>query len=187
MSYERYNLNEKQEKKMREVKLNLGCGKNIREGWVNVDKFAFQEVDIIHDLNSIPYPFKDESVDHILLSHVLEHLNNPPEVLIECHHILKVGGILEVKVPHKNSHTAYSLYHKHRFVETTLRVLEAKKAFNIVSVNVKRLIPTPFGYIRGFNIFKNYRDSHICIGVGIKHEIHWILKKTNSEAEMLGV
>ena len=172
---------------MKDVKLNLGCGKSIQKGWMNVDKFMFRGVNMIYDLNIIPWPFKDESVDHILLSHVLEHLNNPSEILIESHRILKVTGVLEVKVPHKDSYSAYSLYHKHYFVETTLGVLEAKKAFDIASVDVKRLIPTPFGRIRGFNIFKNYRGGYLSIGVGIKHEIHWVLKKTNSGTVLLGV
>ena len=34
------------------MKLNLGCGSKIYEGYVNVDKFDFYNVDIKHDLEN---------------------------------------------------------------------------------------------------------------------------------------
>jgi SAM-dependent methyltransferase len=81
-------------------KLNLGCGIDYKEGFVNVDFHSHIQIDVQHDLNSIPYPFADGEFDFILASHVLEHLDRPFVVMQELHRILKKDGILQVKVPH---------------------------------------------------------------------------------------
>ena len=54
------------------LKLNLGCGQHHREGYINVDKYG--SPDILHDLETFPWPWRDNSVKEILLYHVLEHL-----------------------------------------------------------------------------------------------------------------
>ena len=46
------------------MKLNLGCGKNIKEGYINIDKVK-EGADIIHDLEVYPYPFEDNKFDQI--------------------------------------------------------------------------------------------------------------------------
>jgi len=48
-------------------KLNLGCGTDIWEGYLNVDIVPFQGVDMVWDLNETPLPFKDDSFSEILL------------------------------------------------------------------------------------------------------------------------
>jgi ubiquinone/menaquinone biosynthesis C-methylase UbiE len=70
------------------------------EGYVNVDWSADAQPDIVHDLNSLPLPFSDNSVDEVYMSHCLEHLERPFNVMRDIHRILKPGGIADIRVPH---------------------------------------------------------------------------------------
>ena len=58
-----------------ELKLNIGCGNDIREGYINVDHIPLEGVDIVHDINSIPLPFEEESVSLVVCLDTLEHVN----------------------------------------------------------------------------------------------------------------
>lgn len=81
-------------------KLNLGCGAFKEEDAINVDINPSVNPDVIHDLDTIPYPFECDYFDVIKANHVLEHLNAPFEVMKELYRILKPGGVLIIKVPH---------------------------------------------------------------------------------------
>ncbi len=81
-------------------KLNLGCGEDKKEGYINVDWSPLVKPDVVHDLNTIPYPFDDHSVDSIEAFHVLEHLEKPFAIMKEFHRILVPGGQLHLKLPH---------------------------------------------------------------------------------------
>lgn len=81
-------------------KLNLGCGEDKKQGYVNIDWQESVRPDIVHDLNKVPYPFPDNEFDHVEAFHVLEHLDKPFNIMREMHRILKPGGSLYVRVPH---------------------------------------------------------------------------------------
>ena len=88
--------------------LNLGCGRFPVIGAVNLDRMAGPGVDIVHDLDTIPWPFDDESFDTVTAVHVFEHVDKPVEFMCESWRILTVGGTLHIEVPHwqsENSHT----------------------------------------------------------------------------------
>lgn len=125
------------------VKLNLGCGRDLRKGYVNVDRRP--PVDLIFDLDSLPWPFASDSVDEIYMSHILEHLKEPKLALRECHRILKPGGLLEIRVPHRKYRGAYCLGHRTYFDEHSLggftgkgseRSCDSEKLFEEVDVHV---------------------------------------------------
>ena len=105
------------------LKLNLGCGPQVVDGWVNVDyalgarlatnpilkpvirKLKFFRVDWdprihIHDLTK-PLPWKDETVDVCYTSHTVEHMSRAEgaSLVREAFRILKPGGVLRVIVP----------------------------------------------------------------------------------------
>jgi SAM-dependent methyltransferase len=85
-----------------ERKLNLGCGHDIRSGWVNLDKANLPGVNVVHDLQKLPLPFADGHFDHIYAKDVLEHLEYIP-LLAELHRVLRTGGTLTIQVPHFTS------------------------------------------------------------------------------------
>jgi hypothetical protein len=86
------------------MKLNLGCGDKKIEGWVNVDLFPACNPDMVVNLEHFPYPWKDNSIDEILLQHVLEHLGQLTDVYLkiiqELYRICKNGTIVHIQVPH---------------------------------------------------------------------------------------
>ena len=88
-------------------KLNLGCCQNIKEGYVNLDIVKREGVDVIHDLNKIPYPFETSSVDLIYCSHIIEHLDiDTVTFMKEVHRIIKPRGIVIIRVPHFSNRRA---------------------------------------------------------------------------------
>ncbi len=84
-------------------KLNLGCGKEILEGYTNLDIIKLEGTDIVHDLNEFPYPFKDSTFDEILAKSVLEHLWDLQKAMEELWRISKPGAVITIWVPHFES------------------------------------------------------------------------------------
>ncbi len=93
--------------------LNLGCGMVRKEGAINVDRSLMCNPDFVWDLNRFPYPWEDGSIDKIIASHVLEHLDDTIGVMDEFNRILKWNGILEISVPHTSHDLVLGdVYHK---------------------------------------------------------------------------
>ena len=86
------------------MKLNLGCGNKLLKGYINLDKFNYYKCDVTHDLEKFPYPFKNDSVNEILLSHVLEHIGQQPDTFIniikELYRICINNALIIINVPH---------------------------------------------------------------------------------------
>ena len=101
-----------------DIKINVGCGSDIRTGYLNCDYFMHNGVDLVFDLDKFPYPFDTKSIDYILASHVLEHLESPGNALREFHRILKSSGVLELRVPY--GFNSLSVFHKQFFNEYSL-------------------------------------------------------------------
>lgn len=79
---------EKTEEK-KPLKLNLACGQNKQEGFIGVDKYKTDAVDIAYDLEIYPWPFEDDSVDEILCSHYIEHTKDLDKFMNELYRIMK--------------------------------------------------------------------------------------------------
>ncbi len=104
-------------------KLNLGCGAQVVQGWINVDyapgaKFAkipfFRVINrrikilnlnwdnsiYLHNLMK-NFPWKENSIDIIYSSHTLEHFTKEDglKFLKECYRVLKKDGVIRILVP----------------------------------------------------------------------------------------
>ena len=89
--------------------LNIGCGNRIIEGATNHDRTKHRpEVDVVHDLNVTPWPFADGEYDQVVALAVLEHLDiDLFASFAEIWRVLKVGGVMVVKLPLVTGHNAY--------------------------------------------------------------------------------
>ncbi|MEM2956656.1 MAG: methyltransferase domain-containing protein [Candidatus Pacearchaeota archaeon] len=129
-------------------KLNFGCGKDIRKGWVNVDIQKGKGIDKSFDFRKFPYPFKSNTFDYVLIDNVLEHLPNPQRVMKEIWRICKNGAIVKIVVPYYNSYYAYgdpthvNFYNEYTIKqvigESDYNVKKTIKKFEIIKI---RLIP----------------------------------------------
>lgn len=89
------------------MRLNLGCGRDIRQGWVNIDCAPGPGVDHVTDFDNAPVlPFPDDSVEHSEASHLIEHLRRPLPFMQELWRVTKPGGTLALLCPHGSSDDA---------------------------------------------------------------------------------
>lgn len=90
------------------IRLDIGCGKNKREGFTGVDQYKMPGVDLVLDVRK-PWPWKDSTVEEIHCSHFVEHLSGAERVhfVNEVHRVLKPGCKATVITPHWASNRAY--------------------------------------------------------------------------------
>jgi predicted SAM-dependent methyltransferase len=82
------------------LELHIGCGTDLKPGWVNVDLFE-ETADLRLDLREL-FPFPTASVTIIHSEHFLEHLDFPDEVehvLRESYRVLVPHGVFSVGIP----------------------------------------------------------------------------------------
>jgi len=101
------------------MKLHLGSGNQPKKGWINLDVIPGKYVDVVHDLDKFPYPFKANSVDRIYTEYVLEHMRDIIKTLMEIYRICKNGAIVEIVVPHFTAHRMFGDLTHHQFFSYT--------------------------------------------------------------------
>ena len=84
---------------MKSDKLNLGAGKQPLKGFINLDMAKLPNIDVVHNLNKYPWPFKDNTFTLIRCPYVLEMLDNFIKAVEEIHRIGKNGAIVKVYSP----------------------------------------------------------------------------------------
>ncbi len=92
-----------------EIKLDLGCGKNKKEGFIGVDQRKFDGVDVVLNLIKDKWPWKSGSVSEIHMSHALEHFTGPERVKIfnEMYRVMRTGATALITTPYYGSERAY--------------------------------------------------------------------------------
>jgi len=81
------------------MKLNVGCGRNILDGYENLDLYVGDPRVILCDVRRLPYD--DKSIDKVLAEDILEHFPRLEwkSVVAEWWRVLKPGGDLTVQFP----------------------------------------------------------------------------------------
>lgn len=85
--------------------LNVGCGERTFKEYpaghkcINYDERSLNCVDQVGDVRNLPFP--DQHFDYILASDVIEHfpISETNSVLTEWIRVLKLGGIVEFRLP----------------------------------------------------------------------------------------
>lgn len=96
--------------------LNLGCGRKLMAGALNLDRSRTTGADLVHDLRQVPWPLPADHFRAVHAYDVIEHLDDVVRTLEEVHRICRPGAIMHVTVPHFSSSNAFTdVTHRHFF------------------------------------------------------------------------
>ena len=112
-------------------KLHLGCGKKIRPGWLNCDKFA-PDADIY--LNAYrKLPFQTDTFHCIYMEHLIEHIHTDkiPSFIFELHRVLKPEGVLRITCPDLELFVRMYYEDNHDFFAPILERFAARREKNL--------------------------------------------------------
>ncbi len=124
----------------------LGCGKvplygfykDYVDEWIGLDwnNRSYKNLKIIEQDLSKKLPFNKSSFDTILLTEVLEHIQNPDKLLSEIYRVLKKGGHVIITVPflyfiHEEPHDYF------RYTKYALKKLTQQAGFSVVLIEEK--------------------------------------------------
>lgn len=84
----------------------MGCGYDIKEGYVNQDRMDFKGVDDIFDFNIFPWPYKDNTFDEIRIHQCIQCTNDLVKFMAEVGRIAKPDAIVEIKTTNFLAQTA---------------------------------------------------------------------------------
>lgn len=81
-------------------KLQIGCGLNLKKGWLNTDINPSTKEVVYLDATK-KFPFEDNTFEFIFSEHVFEHLyfKDSCNMISECYRVLKPNGVLRIAVP----------------------------------------------------------------------------------------
>lgn len=147
------------------MKLDVGCGKNKKEGYIGIDICKFIGADYAVDIDNENLPFRDNSIKEIYSHHILEHCQNIIFIMNEFHRVCKPGARIKIIVPYGYSHQfIQDPTHKTAFNEDTFRKYfcnpEYVKAFSNYGIN---------GFFKEIDIYIKGKDiNHLELHVELE-------------------
>ncbi len=82
----------------KKIKIDIGCGRNKRDGFIGIDLDEKTNPDIVASALNLPYD--DNSVDEVFSAHLVEHFDpqEAQQFFDEIYRVLKRGGKADIKV-----------------------------------------------------------------------------------------
>lgn len=146
--------------RLKNVRLDIGCGRNKQEGFIGMDKREVKGVDIVHDLEIFPWPIPDESCITVVASHFVEHLK--PWLMLdfmdEVWRVLLPGSDFAIAVPYAGSRGYWQdPTHINGCNEVTWQYFDPD--FPLYSIYK----PKPWKIRRGFPVYQNQGNLEVIL------------------------
>jgi len=83
------------------VRLHIGAGGTVLNGYINVDSLLLRNTELISDIRHLHWFTRKNGVSHIYASHILEHFSEREvgRILRLLYDLLQKGGELRISVP----------------------------------------------------------------------------------------
>jgi ubiquinone/menaquinone biosynthesis C-methylase UbiE len=146
------------------MKLDIGCGKNKKMGFIGLDKVKLPGVDIVCDLDKEKIPLQDNSIEEVFSMHFMEHTADLLFVMEEVWRICKNEAKITIAVPYFTSVGAFrDPTHKRFFAyETFDHFTNTKKLPSFYSkVKFKIIKKKILFYPANSNIYGKIRFIHM--------------------------
>ena len=131
------------------MKLDIGCGRNKKKGFLGVDINKGKDVDFIMDVCKLD--FEDNSIEEVFSRRCIQHVEDDKKALSEIFRVLKPGGVFTLVVASwygwlyyrlrlSSSYGNYKTFHLYR--DSKLRKMLEEANLKVQSL---RHIPSPRG------------------------------------------
>ena len=174
------------------MRLNLGCGHHKLPGFINVDMFPESNPDFVCDLEVLPWPWEDNSIDEVLFNHSLEHMGQNARVFLgmmkELYRVAKDNAVIQINVPHPR--------HDHFINDPTHVRIITPELFNLFNRKLNdewqkaRISNSPYAHYLGVDfvvdkaeitLSEPYKSEYECHQITAE-EINELLKERNNVA-----
>ena len=134
------------------LRLDVGCGSQARPGFVGIDARRTPATAIVADARALAV--QSQVADEVYASCLLEHFDNPHEVLREIHRVLHAEGQAVLRLPNLGTYSSH--------LDTTHRFLADLALW-------RRILAGYFAEVRVVPVGTKYRDNPWLV------RVNWVL------------
>lgn len=89
------------------LKIDIGCGKNKKSGFIGLDRVEMSGVDIVCDFDKEKIPLEDNSVNEVHSMHSMEHISDMLFIMEELWRVCEDKAKITIYVPYFTSVGAF--------------------------------------------------------------------------------